>query len=342
MRRSPLVRTRLGGIVLAVGVLTAAAVEARPLRLRFDNGLSATIHPPEDLLRERTVRENGALWLVVDGRLRYQLVEDVADPVIHNKGDGRFHPMSVEVVAAALGAVRLQATALDIEIFVLPCPRREILDSSARDGRILLSPGTRPVSDYATHFTVTHEVGHVYQYRWLPDSDLAGWGDYAALRGIVDQAIYNPRAAHRDRPHEIFAEDFRFLFGGAMANYSASIENDALALPDAVPGLADFLRGIGMPRRIAALETVPNPFHPATEIRVSFRNVPAGSAARLRIFDAQGRAVRELYRGVPAERVLVVPWDGRDAAGARAASGVYFARLDYQGEDVATKLLLMR
>lgn len=342
MRRSPLAPVRLGGIVLAVCVLAAAAVEARPLRLRFDNGLGATIHAPEDLLGERTVRENGVLWLQVDGRLRYQLVEDVADPVIHNKGDGRFHPMSVEVVAAALAALRFEDAALDIEVFVLPYPRRELLDSSARDGLILLSPGTRPVSDYATHFTVIHEVGHVYQYRWLPDRDVAGWQAYAALRGIQDQDVYSARGAHRDRPHEIFAEDFRFLFGGETANYSGSIENDALPLPDEVPGLAGFLRDLGKPRRMAALETVPNPFNPSTEIRVSFRNPPRGGPAELRIFDAQGRAVRELYRGVPAERVLVLPWDGRDAAGARAASGVYFARLDYQGENVATKLLLVR
>ena len=38
---------------------------------------------------------------------------------------------------------------------------------------------------------------------------------YLPLRGITDLNVYSDAAPHADRPHEIFAEDFRALFGNA-------------------------------------------------------------------------------------------------------------------------------
>ena len=57
----------------------------------------------------------------------------------------------------------------------------------------------------------------------IPD-DADGWTRYRALRGIGGASVCNASAPHADRPHEIFAEDFR-PFGGDLANYSGTIEN---------------------------------------------------------------------------------------------------------------------
>jgi hypothetical protein len=336
---------RARGLGLFLGALCVApAADSAPLRLQLANGITAVVHRPEDLAAN-LVRTAAGTQLVVNERLRYTLVTDVDDPAITNRGDGRFHPMSVDAVAAALAAVRLRDSGIDVEIFVLPYPRRTILDSSARDGMMFLSPGTRAVSDYAVHFTVTHEIGHVFQYRWMPDRDAGAWQRYSELRGIEDAEIYHASRPHRDRPHEIFAEDFRYLFGGERANYSGSIENDTLPMPDTIAGLDAFIRDLSAPRSdapVAVVSSAPNPFNPSTEVRVDLA-APAEKPMQLRVYDAQGRAVRQLFEGTPATRQLRVVWDGRTDAGASVASGVYFARLDTRrAAPVTTKLLLVR
>jgi hypothetical protein len=50
------------------------------------------------------------------------------------------------------------------------------------------------------------------------------------------------------------------------------------------------------------------------------------SAARLDLFDAQGRRVHSLLNQALPAGSTVVRWDGRDAGGARVVPGIYFAR----------------
>jgi hypothetical protein len=86
----------------------------------------------------------------------------------------------------------------------------------------------------------------------------------------------------------------------------------------------------------------PNPFRPDTEIQVQFTAPKVPPRARVRVLDAHGREIRELFDGAPLARVIRVAWDGRDALGARVASGLYFAHLDCAGASFATKLVLVR
>ncbi len=55
--------------------------------------------------------------------------------------------------------------------------------------------------------------------------------------------------------------------------------------------------------------------------------LPAEGHARLELFDAAGRRVRTLADRTFGAGATVVGWDGRDAAGAAAAAGVYFVRV---------------
>lgn len=332
-----------GAMLLA---LCPATSWARPHHVRLANGIEAVVHGPEDILESMTLRAGGDLRFVVDARLQYRLVADIDDPVIVNKGDGRFHAMEVDAVLRALESIEYPDVNLRFQVFVLPYPRREVLDSSARECMIFLSPGVRPVSEYAVHFTVTHEVGHVFQYRWMPDVDEAAWASYARLRGIDDGTVFSASSPHAYRPHEVFAEDFRYLFGGERANYSGGIENENLALPDEVAGLRELLLTLAEGRSLALpaarLVPTPNPFHPHTEIRVLFAADRPLAPARLGVYDAQGRMVRRLFDGKPAGRTLQLAWDGRQEDGVQVASGIYFARLEYEGDMVTSKLLLMK
>jgi hypothetical protein len=276
--------------------------------------------------------------------VQYTLVTDIDDPIVTNKGDGCFHPMPMDDVVEALREIQIDNAQIRVRIYILPYPRREILDSSARGDVIMLTPGVREVSEQTVHFTVTHEIGHIYQYSWMPDNATGHWERYAGMRGIENHSIYNSAAVHRNRPHEVFAEDFRFLFGGPLSTMSGTIENHELPLPTEVAGLSDFILALPDARRASAarLLPTPNPFNPNTEIRVELGQDPRSSNVTLRVFDAQGRPVRRLYNGPAVSRDLRVPWDGRRESGVPAPSGVYFARLDFAGATTTTKLMLLK
>jgi hypothetical protein len=234
----------------------------------------------------------------------------------------------------------------DADVFLLPYPRRDLLPSSAGGGAIYVSPGVHPWSEGPLHALVVHEMGHLVHERFLPDSDLAGWKRYRELRGITDEAIYRANAAHRNRPHEIFAEDFRALFGGASANYSQSIENTDLIPPHQVPGLYEFMASLAGRAGVTVsapaapvLAAAPNPFRSATVLSIG-QPVDAASAFDVDIVDVNGRLVRDLGSFEPGTDK--VGWNGRDAAGRPAAAGIYYALVTTGTARGVTRLVLAR
>ncbi|MBI5711125.1 MAG: hypothetical protein HZC42_12620 [Candidatus Eisenbacteria bacterium] len=89
--------------------------------------------------------------------------------------------------------------------------------------------------------------------------------------------------------------------------------------------------------RLAVTELVPG------TRRVGFRiELPAPTRARLAIYDVMGRRVRNLLdRDLPAGRTPVV-WDGHDASGSPAPTGMYFARLSWGGGERVIRVPLVR
>ena len=73
--------------------------------------------------------------------------------------------------------------------------------------------------------------------------------------------------------------------------------------------------------------------------------VPAdgGGAGKVRIFDVAGRLVRELDLGdLPGGATYYRDWDGRNAAGADVASGLYLASVKVGGKSVTVKLAVLK
>jgi len=83
----------------------------------------------------------------------------------------------------------------------------------------------------------------------------------------------------------------------------------------------------------------PNPFNPST--RIAFTTGGAGPVT-LRIYDVVGRQVCTLLAGPVAAGRHELTWDGRDARGGASASGVYFLRLESNGNAHTQKLVLAR
>jgi hypothetical protein len=85
---------------------------------------------------------------------------------------------------------------------------------------------------------------------------------------------------------------------------------------------------------------VPNPFNPSTTIR--FEVPGQGGHVSLAVFDVNGRRVRTLKDGWASGGPHTARWDGRDAQGRPAASGVYFCRLQVSGASESRKMVLVR
>ena len=117
----------------------------------------------------------------------------------------------------------------------------------------------------------------------------------------------------------------------------------------AVPSIARWIRlsntgpVLGVPApgaaRMAFARPWPNPA--AADVRFSFTLTHAGGA-RLSVLDVAGRRVRTLEIGSRAAGAHTATWDRRDDAGRALAPGLYFARLEAEGETIAWPVVLQR
>jgi hypothetical protein len=154
----------------------------------------------------------------------------------------------------------------------------------------------------------------------MPDSRRDLWRAYADLRGIENGCAETD--AHAGRLHEIFAEDFRVLFGGEYARCGGEVENHDLAPPHQVSGLKEFfLSLIEQWRGVVRVAAYPNPFQAGVVVRgISVDETL--EISEVRIHDAAGRMVRVIKpQGNRAGRVV---WDGEDHRGRHVAPGLYF------------------
>jgi hypothetical protein len=88
------------------------------------------------------------------------------------------------------------------------------------------------------------------------------------------------------------------------------------------------------------LTCYPNPFNPATTIEL--RLPDEGSRdVNVSVFSPSGRRVVTLFSGALSGGIGRFEWDGRNTAGARAASGVYFAVARMKDALYTTKMILI-
>jgi hypothetical protein len=105
------------------------------------------------------------------------------------------------------------------------------------------------------------------------------------------------------------------------------------------PGPVDAPVIEGFKSRIALHQNRPNPFAPSTIISFA---LPEGGLVDLTVYDVRGRPVRRLTHEVMVQGLTEVVWDGKDARGRRAGSGVYFYRLETELGVFSRKMLLLR
>ena len=108
---------------------------------------------------------------------------------------------------------------------------------SFKDGSAVVFGNYGTLPQEKIHQLAVHELGHQIDFRLMTEEK---WQEYKKMRGIEDQAVFNNSAVeHKNRPQEIFAEDFRLLFGGEKARI-AEHQNRDIKCPGEVSELAEF------------------------------------------------------------------------------------------------------
>ena len=107
--------------------------------------------------------------------------------------------------------------------------------------------------------------------------------------------------------------------------------------------VAGFVTGVSdnpnVPTEFALDQNFPHPFNPSTQIRFM---IPHEGQVKLSVFDLLGREIRVMLHSSLTAGPHTLAWDGRDASGVSAPSGVYFYRLTYGDRQMTRKLLLLR
>jgi len=110
--------------------------------------------------------------------------------------------------------------------------------------------------------------------------------------------------------------------------------------PGGSPGAANSI-SVNIPHEPATLSLNPNPFSPDGDgfedfTLISF-NLPGNAFAfSVRLFDTEGRQIRQLATYSAAGRTGAIVWDGRDDSGRKARIGMYVVLLEIHSPDGGT------
>jgi FlgD Ig-like domain len=84
------------------------------------------------------------------------------------------------------------------------------------------------------------------------------------------------------------------------------------------------------------LTTVPNPSHHSVALQYS---LPIPADVKVAVFDVQGRLVRSLDSGHREAGPHRLQWDGKNEHGNAAATGIYFARVEYGSRALISRIV---
>lgn len=99
---------------------------------------------------------------------------------------------------------------------------------------------------------------------------------------------------------------------------------------------------VKVPQTIILAQNFPNPFNAATVIKFSIPHQLSGSFVTLKIYDVQGRVVKQLANGPMPAGNYFTKWNGNNESGKPVSSGVYIYRLSVGAKNMAGKMILAK
>ena len=94
-----------------------------------------------------------------------------------------------------------------------------------------------------------------------------------------------------------------------------------------------------LPTKISLGNNFPNPFNSNTYIKYA---LDQDENIRISITDLQGRLIKVLFDGPQSRGEKFIRWDGTNASGISARSGIYFCTLETQYKKIAKKMLFLQ
>ena len=133
---------------------------------------------------------------------------------------------------------------------------------------------------------------------------------------------------------------YRYVIAATWAVFRAKTEG---AWPELDPmGTTDVARhdeGEAEGPTPLALRAYPNPFNPSLTLAYT---VPTAGDVHIEVYNIAGQRIRTLLHDHVAAGTYSTSWDGLDASGRRAGSGIYFMRLTAGGEIALARATLLR
>jgi hypothetical protein len=256
-----------------------------------------------------------ARGLVLDGTWAY-VADDAAGLVVYDVSDP-LAPTQVATLPAGAGAYVL---AVSSGIAYVSASPTGILVADVSDPRNPSALSTIPTTgvvqalflDGATlYLDIGGGVVQAYDVR-DPEHPLL-LGSLVGSPRVAGAAVYGHYA--------FLAED---IYGLRMA----AAHCDAQSAVEGPPVLS----------RHAVPEVFPNPSDRGTTIRF---DLSVSGPARLSIFDASGREVRRLLDDVLRTGPASIRWDRRSDQGALVPNGIYFVRLEHEGQVDTGKMIVI-
>ena len=107
----------------------------------------------------------------------------------------------------------------------------------------------------------------------------------------------------------------------------------------ALGGVLDVKNAASAAMKFTLEQNYPNPFNPSTTIKFT---VPQAGIVKIKVYDAMGNLVKELYNQYVQQGYFNVTWNGTDVRGNKVASGIYFYKLESPNFTLSKKMILMK
>ncbi|HTK81349.1 MAG TPA: FlgD immunoglobulin-like domain containing protein [Bacteroidota bacterium] len=133
-----------------------------------------------------------------------------------------------------------------------------------------------------------------------------------------------------------------FVLGSADGKLGNTVMSGSgsVRLPDAaMKSIVVRLSDVQIPSKYTLSQNYPNPFNPTTHFDVS---IPKTAYVTVAIYDVLGRQVKSLMSGQQSAGYYTMEWDGRDARGLSAPTGIYFIRMLSDEFNQTQKIMLMK